>query len=65
VGMRVGYLSVSELARHSRDVAKKYRLEKLQHCAARVRITQLKIKWPTLREMAKSAFADGNVVKLC
>ena len=63
--MRVGYLSVSELACHSRDVAKRYRLEKLQHCSARVRITQLKVKRHALREMAKSASADGNVVKLC
>ena len=64
-GIRVGYLSITELSHHSRDVTRKLRLEKLQHWATRARITQLKVKRPTLAEMAKNSFGDHNVHKFC
>lgn len=62
--MHIGYLFFGTPACHNIDIAKKYRPKKLQHCAARARITNLKVKWPTSPEMAKLAFAIGNVVKV-
>jgi len=64
-GMRVGYLSMNELLRHSRYVARKYRFERLQHWVTRATMTQLKVKRPTLRDMAKNANSDHNVHKFC
>jgi len=64
-GIRLGYLSVHEVSKHMREMSTKYRIEKLHHCHARMRIVQLKVKRPTLRESAKNASSDNNLMKFC
>lgn len=64
-GRRVGYLTLGELFRHGRDMRKKLRLEKLNHWSARARIVQLKVKRPTLKEMAKESSSKQNLLKFC
>lgn len=64
-GRRIGYLTLLELTMHSRIVSKKLRSERLYHWAAKLRIVQLKIKRPTLKEMVMAASNEYNVYKFC
>ena len=64
-GRRVGYLSLFELTSHSRTLAKKLRLEKLQHWSAKTIVAQLKMSCPTLKESAQRASSEHNVFKFC
>lgn len=64
-GRRLDYLWIVEVGHHSRELAKKFKLEKMYHWAAKARIVQLKVKRPTLREVARESSASGNVLKFC
>ena len=64
-GIRLGYLALNKMSKHKRELSKKYRLEILQHCHARIRIVQLKIKRPTLRESARNASSNNILMKFC
>ena len=65
VWIRLGYLGVYEVSKHTRELSIKYRLEKLHYWHARTRIVQLKAKRPTMRESAINATSDGNMMKFC
>ena len=64
-GRRIGYLSILELTQHSREMKRKLQAEKLLHLSAKARIVQLKVKRPSLRELAREACASHNVIKFC
>jgi len=64
-GMRLGYLFVFELAKYGRDMRRKLQTEKLLHLSARARIVQLKVKRPSLRELAREVGRGHNVIKFC
>lgn len=64
-GRRIGYLSLLELATHSRFVSKKLRAERLYHWAAKLRIVQFKIRRPTLKESAFATSTEHNLYKFC
>ena len=64
-GIRLGYLGVYEVSKHTRELSTKYRLEKLHYWHARTRIVQLKARRPTMRQSAITATSDGNLMKFC
>ena len=64
-GRRLGYLQLSELAKHGQDLRRKLKVEKLLHFSARARIVQLKVKRPSLRELARDASGSHNALKFC
>ena len=64
-GRRLAYLSIPEIADHARLMRRKLRSQKLQHRSAQARIVQLKLKRPSLRELARDAACDHNVLKFC
>ena len=64
-GRRVAYLTIPELVNHARDMRKELRLEKLNHWSVRARIVQLKVKRPTLKEVAKQSSFEHNLLKFC
>ena len=64
-GIRLGYLSVSEVSKYAKELSKKYRLQKLHYWDARRRIVQLKVKRPTMLESARNAASDNNLIKFC
>ena len=64
-GCRDGNLSIFELCSYSRVLAKKHRLQQMQHWSAQVRISQLKMKCPMLKESTKGASDQINVYKFC
>ena len=64
-GIRLGYLSISEISGQSRILLQKFRVMKLQCWNARTRIVQLKAKRPTLCESAENASSDINLIKFC
>ena len=64
-GRRLGYLQLSELAKHGRDLRRKLKAEKLLHFSIRARIVQLKVKRPSLRELARDASGSHNALKFC
>lgn len=64
-GGRLGYLSHDELAAHSRIIRKKLKLESFYHWVVRARVLQLKVKRPTLHELAKEASNTHNLLKFC
>ena len=64
-GIRLGYLSTIEVNRHIMQLSKQFRLQKLHFWHARTRIVQLKAKRSTMRESAKNASADMNLIKFC
>ena len=63
--IQLGYLFAIEVNRHTMKLSKKFRLQKLHYCHARIRIVQLKAKRPTMRESAQNACADNNLTKFC
>lgn len=65
LGCRAGYLSVFELCEQTRKLKKQHKLEKMQHWSAKVRIAQLKVSRPTLRQSAQGATDQHNVYKFC
>lgn len=64
-GRKVGYLTVVKLVCDGKDLRKWLRLEKLHHWDSKARIVQLKVKWPTLREMARQSSSEHNLFKFC
>lgn len=54
-----------ELTFYSRSMSNKLRIERLCHWAAKLRIAQLKVKRPTVRESALTTFSEHNVHKFC
>ena len=64
-GIRLGYLSVSEVSKYAKELSKKSRLQKLHYWDARRRIVQLKVKRPTMLESARNATSDNNLIKFC
>lgn len=62
---RLGYLQMNELSSHSRIITKKLKLEKMYHWAAKARIVQLRVKRPTLKEVAKEASSQHYLLKFC
>ena len=64
-GRRLGYLTISELAQHGRQLHRKLKAEKLMHLSAGARIVQLKVKRPSLHELAREASNTNNVMKFC
>ena len=64
-GIRLGYLSILEMSKHSRQLSQKLRFATLQYWNARTSILQLKAKRPTMREMTMNASLDNNVLKFC
>ena len=50
---------------HSRQLSKKFRRERSLHWAAKARIVQLKVKRPTLKESAKLASDEHDLMKFC
>jgi hypothetical protein len=64
-GRRIGYLQISEFAKHNRELSRKLKYEKFLHLAARARIVQRKVKRPTLRELAREVSSKHNVTKFC
>ena len=65
LGIRLDYLSTSEISRHSRQLSFKFRLMKLRYWNARTRIVQLKARRPIMRESAMNASSDNNLIKFC
>jgi len=55
VGRRLGYLSMTEWAKHGWDLRRKLKAEKLMHMSARARIVQLKVKRLSLWKLARDA----------
>jgi len=64
-GIRLGYLSTYKVNKHTRNMSKQLRLKKLHYWHARTRFVQLKARRPTLRESAKNAASDNNLIKFC
>jgi hypothetical protein len=64
-GRRLGYLAVAKLCVHSRRLKKELRLHKMYRWAAKLRVVQLKVKRPTLREFAKESSNRGDIIKFC
>jgi hypothetical protein len=64
-GRRVGYLHMLEVNSHSRQLSQKFRRERSLHWAAKARIVQLKVKRPTLKESAKLASDEHDLMKFC
>ena len=58
-------MQLSELAKHGRDLRRKLKAKKLLHLTAKARIVQLKVKRPSLRELARDASGSHNVLKFC
>ena len=65
LGIRIGYLTLPEMITHSSSVSKKLKIERLYHWAAKLRIIQLKVKCPSLKESAIDASSECNLYKLC
>lgn len=53
---------MTELSRHSQDVAWRFRLERLQHAASKAQIVQLKVNRATSREMVSDLDPRFNVM---
>lgn len=64
-GRRVGCLTIVEFVRHGEDMRKKLTLEKLNHWSARARTVHLKVKRPTLKEMARQSSFEHDLLKFC
>lgn len=54
-----------EIAKHSCELSRTLRYEKLLHPATCARIVQLKVKDPTLRELARDAFVKHKIIRFC
>ena len=64
-GRRLEYLSIVEVGYRGKELAKKFKLEQMYHWVAKARIVQLKVKRPTLHEVARESSTSGNVLKFC
>ena len=64
-GRRLAYLSILELAGHGRNLRRELKSQKLLHRSAQARIVQLKVKRPSLRDLATEASCGHNVLKFC
>jgi hypothetical protein len=54
-----------ELITHNNSISKELKIERLYHWAAKLRIIQLKVKCPSLKESAVAASNESNSYKLC
>jgi hypothetical protein len=64
-GKRLGYLAAAELCAHSCCLKKELRLHKMYRWTAKLRVVQLKVKRPTLRELSKESSNKGDILKFC
>ena len=64
-GRRVDYLSSTELAAHSRQLAKKFRHEKAMKWVLKARVAQLKVKQWGLKLSALENFNREDVLSFC
>jgi hypothetical protein len=64
-GRRLGFLSVLELAAHSRIITKKYRIERAYHAHNRRRVSQLKMFRPLLKQLVGIGDPATDVLKFC
>ena len=65
VGRCLGCLSILELGNQSREIQKKYRIEKAYHGHNRHRVAQLQIYKPLLQELKNSSDVQGDTLKFC
>jgi hypothetical protein len=64
-GRRLGYLSVVELASHSRIISKKYRAERAFYAEQKCRVAQFKMYKPLLKELRGTDDATHDVLRFC
>ena len=65
VDRRLRYLSMIELATHSRKIARKYRFERASHAQQKRKVAQLKIFKPLLKELEGTNDASHDVLRFC
>jgi hypothetical protein len=62
---RLGYLSILELADHSRIQKKKFRIESTYHAHQKHRVAQLNVYEPLVKEFQQSSDVKNDILKFC